>query len=320
VPVWVIVLAAVAAYRSPELALVLLLGGYAWHTLGAGAVAVSWQDLLARCFPLNRRGRFFGTTSFLGAGAGAFGAVLTTWLLPRYPFPTNFVFVFFVAAVGISVSWCFLALTREPAQATSTPRRSNMEYLAGLPELVRNDPNYRRFLITRLLMALGGMGTGFLTVAAVSRWAVPDRDAGLFTLALLAGQTVGTLACGFLADRFGHKVCLELGTLAGFGGFALAWLAPGPDWYYAVFVLLGFLSGAVLVSGILIVMEFSGPERRPTYVGIANTAVGLVGLVAPVLGTALTGVGFGLLFAASAVCYLGAFVMFHWWVHEPRRT
>jgi MFS family permease len=319
VPIWVMVLAAVAAYRSPELALVLILGGYAWHALGAGAVAVSWQDLLARCFPLNRRGRFFGTTSFLGAGAGALGAVLSTWLLPRYPFPTNFVFVFFFAAVGISVSWCFLALTREPVQATSTPRRSNMEYLAGLPELVRNDLNYRRFLITRLLMALGGMGTGFLTVAAVSRWAVPDRDAGLFTLALLAGQTVGTLACGFLADRFGHKVCLELGTLAGLGGFGLAWLAPGPDWYYAVFVLLGFLSGAILVSGILIVMEFSGPERRPTYVGIANTAVGLVGVVAPVLGTALAGVGFGLLFAASAVCYLGAFVLFHWWVHEPRR-
>jgi MFS family permease len=313
-------LAALVAYRSPELALVLLLGAYAWHALGAGAVAVSWQDMLARCFPLNRRGRFFGTTSFLGAGAGALGALLSTWLLPRYPFPTNFVIVFFFAAVGISVSWCFLALTREPAQATSTPRRSSIEYLAGLPELLRKDQNYRRYLITRLLMALGGMGTGFLTVAAVSRWAVPDRDAGLFTLALLAGQTVGNLTCGFLADRSGHKVCLELGTLAGLGGFGLAWLAPGPEWYYAVFILLGFLSGAIFVSGILIVMEFSGPERRPTYVGIANTAVGLVGVAAPLLGTALAGVGFDLLFAASAACYLAAFALFHWWVREPRRA
>ncbi len=259
-------------------------------------------------------------TSFLGAGAGALGALVSTWLLNRYDFPVNFTYVFTIAAVGISVSWVFIAFTREPAQATTSQRRSNLEYLAGLPDLLRRDENYRRYLVTRLLMALGGMGSGFVTVSAVSRWQVPDKDAGLFTLALLAGQTAGTLACGFLADHFGHKVCLQLGALAGFGGFTLAWLAPAPAWYYAVFTLLGILSGAILVSGILIVMEFSGPERRPTYVGIANTAVGVVGVAAPLLGTALTRVGYGLLFAASAACYLAALILFQWWVREPRRT
>ena len=318
VPVWIMVLAAVVAVTAPKLAIVLLLGGFAWHALGAGAVAVSWQDLLARCFPVNRRGRFFGFTSFVGAGAGALGALLSTWLLNRYAFPVNFTYVFTIAAVGISVSWVFLALTREPVQATTTARRSNLEYLAGLPDLLRRDENYRRYLTTRLMMALGGMGSGFVTVAAVSRWQIPDKDAGLFTLALLVGQTAGTLACGFLADRFGHKICLELGALAGMLGFTLAWLAPAPDWYYAVFALLGILSGAILVSGILIVMEFSGPERRPTYVGIANTAVGVVGVAAPLIGTALTRVGYGLLFAASAACYLAALILFQWWVREPR--
>ena len=103
-------------------------------------------------------------------------------------------------------------------------------------------------------------------------------------------------------------------------GFTLAWLAPAPTWYYAVFLLLGMLSGAILVSGILIVMEFSGPERRPTYVGIANTGVGVVGVVAPLLGTVLARAGYGLLFAASAACYLATLILLHWWVREPRRT
>lgn len=319
IPVWVMVLAAVVAVSAPTLAVVLLLGAYAWHALGAGAVAVSWQDLLARCFPLNRRGRFFGLASFAGAITGAVGAVLSTWLLNRYDFAVNFTYVFTLAAVGITVSWFFLALTREPAQATAVKRRSNLEYLASLPDLLRRDENYRRYLITRLTMALGGMGSGFVTVAAISRWQVPDKDAGLFTLALLAGETASTLVCGFLADRRGHKICLELGASAGLAGFTLAWLAPAPTWYYVVFLLLGILSGAILVSGILIVMEFSGPERRPTYVGIANTAVGVVGVAAPLLGTALTRAGYGVLFAASAACYLAALILFHWWVREPRR-
>lgn len=319
-PIWVMLTAAFVASRRPVLALALVLGGYAWHALGAGIVAVSWQDLIARCFPVTRRGKFFGTTSFVGAGVGAVGAVLSTWLLNRYAFPANFSYTFAIAATAMTFSWVFLALTREPVQAPTTRRRGNIEYLASLPALLRGDENFRRFLITRMMLALGGMGSGFVTVTAVNRWHIPDSTAGLFTLALLAGQTVGTLLFGFLADRFGHKLCLELGTVTGLAGCLVAWLAPGPSWYFAVFVLLGFLSGAVLVSGILIVMEFSEPERRPTYVGIANTGVGLVGAVAPLLGAALAEAGFAWLFAASAAVYLITLILFHGWVREPRHA
>ena len=318
-PVLVILAAALTADRWPKLALALILIGFSWHVLGAGIVAVSWQDLVARCFPVDRRGRFFGTTQFLGAGAGALGALLCTWLLNRYRFPVNFTYAFAIAASCISLSWFFLAMTREPVQAPTVRRQSIREYLTGLPELLRADVNFRRYLITRMTWAFGGLGSGFLMVAMVSRWRVPDSTAGLFTLTLLIGQTIGTLICGFLADRFGHKVCLELGAVAGLAGYTLAWLAPGPSWYYAVFVLMGFVAGAVVVSGILIVMEFSGPERRPTYVGIANTAVGLVGVVAPLLGATLARINYDILFALGAAVNLAALALFFWWVQEPRQ-
>ncbi len=320
VPIFVILAAALVAGRSPALALALVLIGYAWHAFGAGLVAVSWQDLVARCFPVDRRGRFFGVTSFLGAGSGALGALLSTWLLNRYAFPLNFTYVFVLAAVALTLSWAFLALTREPAQASKVQRRGNLEYLASLPDLLREDANYRRYIITRMMLALGGMGSGFVTVAAISRWRVPDSTAGWFTLAFLAGQTTGTLVCGFLADRYGHKLCLTLGALAGLAGYGLAWLAPAPAWYYGVFALLGLLSGAIWVSGILIVMEFGGPERRPTYLGIANTGTGLAGAIAPLIGAALVNASYSLLFAVSAGVNLAALALFVWWVKEPRQT
>ena len=70
-PLLLFVPAALVAGRSPLLAIALLLGGYAGHAVGAGVVATAWQDLIARCFPVNRRGRFFGLTAFLGAGTGS---------------------------------------------------------------------------------------------------------------------------------------------------------------------------------------------------------------------------------------------------------
>ena len=142
------------------------------------------------------------------------------------------------------------------------------------------------------------------------RWQVPDSTVGVYTGAPLVGQTVGNLTLGWLADRFGHKLSLELA--------ALAWLAPSPASYYTVFALLGITAGGIIVSGILIVMQFCEPGRRPTYVGLASTGVGFASMVAPLLGAWLASLSYGWLFALATAVNLVALVAMHWWVREPR--
>lgn len=317
-PLWILIISAAVAGQRPAFALLLFFTGYTWHCLGAGAVAPAWQDLIARCFPVARRGRFFGTTMFIGAAAGAAGAALSIWLLKTFPFPTNYVFLFTIAAAAITISWLFLSLTREPVQPVDVPQRTNREFLARLPSILRIDHNFRHYMVARSLMALGTMGTGFITISAIQRWQVPDSSVGLYTAAYLLGQTVGNLAFGFLSDRFGHKLSLEVGALVSALAFSLAWLAPSPQWIFAIFFLLGINLGAVLVSGILVTLEFSEPQRRPTYVGIANTAVGIVSIVAPLLGASLAGLNYDWLFASGAAVNLAALVAMRWWVQEPR--
>ncbi len=317
-PTWLLVVAALLALSAPSLALVIFFIGVAWRSLGGGVVATGWQDLVARCFPVERRGRFLGTAFFVGTGMGAVGAALTTYLLRTLPFSTDFVCIFSIAAVALTLSWVALSLTREPVQAVDLPRQSNRQYLSSLPGIVRRDHNFRRFLVARSLMALGSLGVGFLTVSAIHRWQVPDATAGIYTAAYLLGQTVGNLAFGFLADRFGHKLSLELGALAAALAFGLAWLAPAPAWMYAAFFLVGVNLSAMLVSGILVALEFSEPRRRPTYAGLTNTTVGLVSVAAPLLGTWLASVDYGWLFAVAAAINLAALATMRWWVREPR--
>jgi MFS family permease len=317
-PMWIIVLSPVAALWNPTAALLLFFVGYAWHGFGAGFVATSWQDLIARCFPVERRGRFMGTSFFAGSLTGAAGAAISVYLLANQPFPYNFFYSFLIAAAAITISWFFLALTREPVGTASPPRKSNRQFWHDLPKIVRQDENYRRFLISRWLLALSGMGVGFVTVAAVRRWSVADGTAGGYTAAFLIGQMIGNLTLGLLADRFGHKRSLEIGAVTGFLGFAVAWLAPEPGYYLLVFLLLGITEGAVIVSGILVVMEFSPPEKRPTYAGLTNTSVGVISMIGPLIGAWLAMAGYDWLFAVSAFVSLVALVTLHWWVKEPR--
>ena len=147
-----ILLVALVALWKPTLALLLFFVGFAWHGFGAGIVATSWQDLIARCFPVERRGRFMGTSFFVGSLTGAIGAALSVVLLANLPFPNNFVYSFLIAATAITISWFFLAMTREPVEPVTAPRKSNRQFWHDLPQIVRQDDNYRRFLISRLLI------------------------------------------------------------------------------------------------------------------------------------------------------------------------
>jgi len=162
------------------------------------------------------------------------------------------------------------------------------------------------------------MGIGFVTVSALKRWNVADSTAGLYTIAFLVGQTLGYISFGFLADRFGHKLSLELSIVASTLGYALTWLAPAPQWYFVSFILFGIGSSAVIGSAMLVVMEFCEPVRRPTYIGITSTSVGVVGIVAPLIGAALASAGYNWLFAVCVAIDAVALILMRWWVREPR--
>lgn len=317
-PTWLWPLSALLVPFSPIAALVLFFAGFAWHHLGAGVIGPAWQDMIARCFPVNRRGRYFGTTTFIGTGVGALGALLSGWLLETYPFPFNFAYIFLIAAIAINVSWAFLSLTREPVQPAEPSPHAPPRLWGKLVAIVKADVNFRNYLIARITLAFGSMGLGFVTVAAVQRLNVSDITVGLFTVALLVGQTTGNLLAGWLADRFGHKGPLEAAGLCAAAAFGLVWLEPGVDWYFLAFGLLGISVGASIVSGLLIVLEFSRPEQRPTYVGIANTGVGVGSAIAPLVGGWLAGASYGWLFALSALVSVASVALMSVTVKDPR--
>lgn len=319
-PAILFVLAPLAAYRSPTLAIVLLLLLYSWFTFGGGVVAAAWQDMIARCFPVTQRGRFFGGTMFIGTLIGVGAASIGGRILESVAFPLNFIYLFAVAGVAITLSWAFLAQTREPVEPANATRLSTRQYLAELPKVVRTDHNFRSFLTARFVLALAEMGSGFLTVAAIQLWAISDGMVATFTTASLVGQTAGSLLMGFLSDRRGHRLSLEIATLTAVFAFATAWFAPNPNWFIATFFLLGFFSGARIVSGMLVVVEFCTPEKRPTYIGLTNTLAGIGSMAAPLLGALLVRVGYSWLFGASMAVSLLAFLLLRFWVKEPREV
>jgi len=318
----IILLAPVAyfwAVGQPSLALAAFFILYAWHTFGAGLIVVGWQDLIAKIIPVDRRGRFFGFTNFLGNGAGILGALAVPFILDKFTFPLGYVISFAVAATLIFISWIFLSLTREPAVKSNKPPVSDLDYMRTLPEVLRKDRNFRMYLLSQIIFSISGMATGFLTVYAVKTWEMPDAQASGFTIALQIGLTLSNLFFGFLADRKGHKLSLEISLMLNVLSLFLVILAPNPWWFFPIFFLRGAVNAGTFISCISIVYEFTDPDNRPTYIGLANTIPGASAAVAPLIGGWLAGaISYRAMFTVAMVIGLLSWALLRFMVRDPR--
>jgi len=308
------------ATSQPVLALVSFFVLYTWHCFGVGVIIVGWQDMIAKIIPVEKRGRFFGITNFIGNGTGILGALAVPFVLDRSAFPTAYVLAFAAAGGLTLLSWIFLSLTREPAVPSSKPPVSQLNYMRSLPDVLRKDRNFRRYLLSQIIFSLSGMATGFLVVYTVETWKLPDAQASGFTIALQVGLTLANLFFGFLSDRKGHKLSLEICLLLSVLSLGLAIIAPSPLWFFPIFFLRGAVMAGTFISGISIIYEFTDAENRPTYIGLANTIPGVVGSIAPLIGGWLAGaISYQAMFILSTFIGAMSWALLRFAVQEPRK-
>jgi MFS family permease len=308
------------ATSRPILALVMFFLLYSWNSFGTGATLVGWQDMIAKIIPVDKRGRFFGITNFMGNGTGVLGALAVPFILAKFNFPLGYVISFAIAAALIFLSWVFLSLTREPVVHNTKPAVSQLVYLRSLPQVLRKDQNFRAYLLSQIIFSLSGMATGFLAVYTVQTWKLPDAQASGFTVALQIGLALANLFFGFLSDRKGHKLSLEICMGLSALSLVLAIFAPSPLWFFPIFFLRGAVNAGTFISGISIIYEFTEPENRPTYIGLANTIPGVAGALAPLIGGWLVGaISYQAMFILSAIIGTVSWILLRFAVHDPRK-
>lgn len=299
---------------APELPanslLIILFTLYAMFALSAGLTSIAWQDFIARLIPQRSWGIFFGLQAGIGGVLGVGGASIASAVLVGMPFPQSIGVLSLICFAFMALSYLFLGLTVE-APLPAIPQQPFKSFLRGLAPLLRRDIGFQRYLICRAAIALGLTGHSFLTAAALERFNPPPSQVGLFTAALLAAQALANIGLGALADRWGHKQVLELSTGLGMAALLIAIVAPEAWWFVPIFVLVGAAQAGYQLSGFTLVFAFSPPAERPTYIGVANTALVPVAAFGPLLvGWLATFTGYEFLFGVlAAVGLLGSAIL-----------
>jgi MFS family permease len=305
--------------RLPQAAAVTLFFALiAVRALASGLVATPWQEMIAKVIPVRWRGRFFGTSHSLGGALGLIGSAIAALILAEFPYPTNFALCFLVGFSLTAISWVGLLFTVEPAQP---PPPSATSYRKRLSAILREDHNFRGYILSRGLGYLGGMSLGFFAVYGVERFHLADAQAAIFTAIMSAVGMLSNALWGLMGDRRGHKLVMECSAAVWALALVLALAAKSPWVYYGVFALVGAANAGSILSDLSIVMEFGPEAQRPTYIGLARTLSAPFLFVAPLIGGAVAQVwGYPPMFVLALLLTLAGLALLRSRVIEPRRA
>lgn len=304
------------ALPFPRLALYLVLFLLGVSCSAMGFLGPIWMEMIGKVIHPSRWGLYFACGNGIGALMGIWGSRLAEHIIASHPFAWNFALCFFLASLAMGVSYVFLALTREERGPVTDHRGS---YLRSFSQVALEDPNFLRFLVARVFLALGVMGEAFYTVSVLDRFAIPDALVARYNAVLLVSQALSGFLWGPLGDKRGHKLVLLFGTLVILLSNAWAVFAPSPWYFFLAFGFLGLNYGAVMVGGRAILLDFATPERRWMYLGWGSFFSGFPAFFAPILGGKLADLfGYSTVFWVSLLLNaLGLFWLL-FGVREPR--
>jgi len=296
---------------------------------GDGLASVPWFDLLSKVIPPERRGRLtaFGQSAS-GVMAFAAGAIVEWMLGSQGPgYPRNYVYMFLLAFGMMALSLTAISFAVEERSQTAVRNPTWREFLPQLWDVLKQDRAFRRYIITRQLVGLGGLATPFYMTYALTELGLPPQVAGRYTSIGVVGSITAALVLGWINERYGCKRVIQIGVilaaLVPLSAILVPMLVTDPTWlawgYGLVFFGFNAAMSSMMTGWMPYVLELAPDEQRPIYIGLTNTLNGVTTVFSTLGGLILqwTGNNYRALFLITLAGLLLAWPM-PFGLPEPR--
>ena len=274
--------------------------------------SVAWLGMWPKMIPHTRRGRMLGAGQVLSGlmTIGAAEAVRRILSQTGPPFPANYALLFLLAGVAMMMSLGALACLHEPPGQAARQRTPWRELFPQLRHMLRQDRNFRLLNVVRLLAGLGGLAGPFYIVYATTGLGMAKETIGLFISAQTAGSIAAGFLLGYLNERWGSRIVIQLSRVLSLVqpllalAFALlhsSLSSVSPLAYAPIFLLMGIINSSLMPGFFSYLVDMAPDEKRPLYIGLSNTLSGALMVVPLMGGWLLDATSYPVLFAATAV-------------------
>lgn len=284
-----------------------------------GIAGLPFTDIVGKVVPRSHTGIFYAIRFFIGAGILSILAGMIVEYVLRidsiFTFPQNYVVLFSLAAGFMSLGIFATSFIREPEGKVSDSQRSLGAFFREIPSLLKADLNFKRLLIVQVFASGIGFSLPFYVVFAREHFLVPERMAGLFLVVQTVGFGLSNVLWGRISARHGNRQVITGTTLclAAIPIIAL-WLSYFKSdvvditgLFYPIFFLIGATTAGTFIGFKSYLLDIAPEDRRPTYIGITNTVMGVAALF-PALGGIMADTVHlrGVFFVSGALVAVGA--------------
>ncbi|MDX1804093.1 MAG: MFS transporter [Alcanivorax sp.] len=252
-------------------------------SLSRGLCSVAMKDVQGKTIPRSRRGRLAGLAATL---SGVVTMALTVLIFAGDRDPATGFYVALLVGAGLiwlAAGAVFGGVDEYPG-ATAGGNNALVEAVANL-SLLRTDPPFRRFVVTRALLMASSLAAPFLVLLARQASSLPLM-LGSFVLASSLASAISATVWGFMADASSRRVMMRGGALSALvclfaGGLALGLpAAPQMSWCYPVaFFMLAIAHAGVRIGRKTYLVDMAGGNKRTDYTAVSNTVIGVLLLV-----------------------------------------
>ncbi|MFL1482592.1 MFS transporter [Marinobacter sp. LN3S78] len=252
-------------------------------SLARGFCSVSMKDVQGKCIPKGRRGRLSGLATTLGGSATAILTVLLFWDRGE-PSMLFYTLLLLLAAGFWVVAGMLFASVDEYEGETSGGGNALRDAFNNLG-LLRTDPPFRHFVITRALLLCSALASPYFVLLAQkqedSAWLL-----GVFLLASSLASSISASVWGWMADASSRRVMIRGAIIAsgtclmvGAAGLFLGEQVGGRWFYPLAFFILSIAHAGVRLGRKTYLVDMAGGNKRTDYTSVSNSVIGLLLLV-----------------------------------------
>ncbi|NOZ00142.1 MAG: MFS transporter [Chloroflexi bacterium] len=271
---------------SDNLTLGLFFVAFMLYSVTNGMLSPGYADFISKNI-IRNRGFFFGIVNGVGGLIGFGASLVARHLLDTYSFPENIRALFWIGLLTSVISPIFIALFREIPFPKKQQAEPLLDFVKAIPAFIHRTPNFRNFMISRAFLGLGVIGNSFYALYAIDFLSLEVGILATFTMIILLTRSFIGFVWGWLGDRFGYRIIYIIVSIMVIAMGGLAILPFGVIGFYVIAFCIGSVYAAIAIADSNMVFEIAPAAETSRFIGILNTFVAPVMMLAPLLGGVL---------------------------------
>ena len=263
-------------------------------SLSGTFAGVSYTDILGKSLAVQQRSQFFVNRQIFTSVAFLVSAPISRWVLGYSVYPSNYAWMFGLAAGLLFVaSFGFWAID-EPDVTPAKDAHSFFQVLREVPKHLRENPPLLHYILLVNLTGFGLTSMPFYVAYASHHYGLTGEQVGNYLIVQVSGMILSSFIWGKLVKKFGFRGvvrgCIFCGTLLPLLLLSLSG-TPLPI-FLSVFFLMGVTISARRIAFEGLLIEISTNTNRALYQGVIGTTSLTVALFPLLAGGLILWIGY----------------------------